>query len=132
MTRKIALTDSIPKRAMAITGRASKNVANKKNRNDALKAKLYTRLGVKILMAARNGSGPDPTKNLELHRILKEAASVKLPKENIERALKKASEKNTDDFSRGLYEILGHGGAAILVQSLTDNPNRSQSPRGRK
>lgn len=67
-------------RGLAITGRASKNVAAKKNRQDALRNKLFTRLGVRILMAARSGGGgPDPAKNVELARALKEAQAAKLP-----------------------------------------------------
>ena len=112
-------------RSLAITGRASKNVAVKKNRQDAMRNKLFTRLGVRILMAARSGGGPNPDKNVDLARALKEAQAAKLPKENVERAIAKAGEKNTEDFSAGLYEIFGHGSAAIIVETLTDNPTRA-------
>ncbi len=81
-------------RSFAVVGRKSKNVAAKKNKHDALRTKLFQRLGVKILMAAKKG-GAEPDKNIELARALKEAYSVSLPKENIERALKKATEVNT-------------------------------------
>ena len=108
---------------MAITGRASKNVALKKGKADALKSKLFARLGIKILMAARS-KGTDPSKNLDLARALREAASHKLPKENIERAIKKASDKATGDYTRGVYEIRV-AGAGILVTTLTDSPNRA-------
>lgn len=122
--RGVLVTSAGAVRGFAITGRASKNVANKKNKQDAAKSKLFTRLGVRILMAARAG-GPDATKNAELARALKEAVQVKLPKDNVERALKKAGEKDTSDFSKGLYEIQGHGGAALVVQTLTNNPTRA-------
>ena len=115
----------VVRRGMAITGRASKNVAAKKNKQDAAKSKLYTRLGVRILMAAKNGLGTDPGSNPELSKALKEAAAAKLPKENIERSLKKATEKSAEAYASGIYEVLGYGGSAIIVQTLTDNPNRA-------
>lgn len=110
-------------RQLAITGRASKNVALKKGKADAFKAKLYSRLGIKILMAAKN-KGSDPSKNLDLARALREAATHKLPKENVERALKKAADKATQDYSRGIYEVRSSG-CNILVWTLTDNANRA-------
>jgi YebC/PmpR family DNA-binding regulatory protein len=115
----------VVRRGLAITGRASKNVANKKNKQDAAKSKLYTRLGVRILMAAKNGLGADPGSNPELAKALKEATNSKLPKENIERSLKKATEKSAESWQSGVYEVLGYGGAGIIVQTLTDNPNRA-------
>ena len=81
-------------RTFAVVGRKSKNVAAKKNKQDAVRTKLFTRLGVKILLAAKRG-GTDPTSNIDLARALKEANSASLPKENIERALKKATDAAT-------------------------------------
>jgi transcriptional/translational regulatory protein YebC/TACO1 len=82
-------------------------------------------LGVKILMAAKKG-GVEPDKNIELARALKEAYSVSLPKENIERALKKATEVTSDEEYRpGDYEVFGVGGVGIIVRTLTDNTNRA-------
>jgi transcriptional/translational regulatory protein YebC/TACO1 len=112
------------KRNLAVTGRHSKNVAAKKNKLDAAKNKLYTRLGVKILMAAKAG-GADTSKNIELARVLREAHSIKLPKENIDRALKKATETSNADYEAGAYEVYGHGGVGIVVSTLTDNSNRA-------
>lgn len=110
-------------RNMAITGRHSKNVAAKKNKLDAMKNKLFTRLGVKILLAAKAG-GTDPNVNNELARALKEAQSIKLPKENIDRALKKATDTSADQYESGVYEVFGHGGVGVIVCTLTDNTNR--------
>lgn len=55
---------------------------------------------------------------------MKEAHAVKLPKDNIERALKKATEHSGEAFTLGLYEVFGHGGVGLVVAALTDNPNR--------
>ena len=115
----------IPFRGLAITGRASKNVAKRKNKLDSLKSKLNSRLTIKIIMAARNGNGQDAAHNLDLARALKEAHAHKLPKENIERALKKSKEKSAEDFKENVYEILGAGSAGIVVQTLSDNSNRA-------
>eukprot|EP01038_Epipyxis_sp_PR26KG_P010853 gene10853-14570_t len=111
-------------RGFAVTGRKSKNVANKKNKLDAIKNKLYQRLGVKILMAAKSG-GPDPSKNIELSRALKEAAAIKLPKENVDRALSKATDVSTVGYGSGVYEVFGHDGVGLIIQTLTDNSNRA-------
>lgn len=111
-------------REFAVTGRHSKNVAAKKNKLDAVRNKLYTRLGVKITLAAKAG-GADPLANLELSRALKEAHSVKLPKENIDRALKKAAENSTAVMESGVYEVFGHGGIGLVVTTLSDNSNRA-------
>ena len=69
-------------------------MAAKKNKQDDLRTKLFTRLGVKILLAAKRG-GTDATSNIDLARALKEANSASLPKENIDRALKKATDAAT-------------------------------------
>ena len=112
-------------RGLAVVGRKSKNVANKKNKLDAQRTKLFTRLGVKLLLAARRG-GVDPSKNVDLARSLKEAQSINLPKENIERALRKATETGTgDDYKPGDYEVFGYGGVGLVVRTLTDNTNRA-------
>ena len=90
-------------RQFAVVGRKSKNVAAKKNKQDALRTKLFQRLGVKILLTAKKG-GVDPDQNVELARALKEAHSVSLPKENIERALKKAADTGSssdDEYKPG-------------------------------
>ena len=101
--RLITHIHALSSRQFAVVGRKSKNVAAKKNKHDALRTKLFQRLGVKILMSAKKG-GADPDKNIELARALKEAYSVSLPKDNIERALKKATEVNNgsdDDYKPG-------------------------------
>lgn len=111
-------------RNLAVTGRHSKNVAAKKNKLDAERTKLYTRLGYKITIAAK-ASGADPGSNVDLARALKEAYGLKLPKENIDRALKKATDQSTDSYESGVYEVFGHGGVGLLVTTLSDNSNRA-------
>jgi YebC/PmpR family DNA-binding regulatory protein len=111
-------------RNFAVTGRHSKNVAAKKNKLDAVKSKMYTRLGNKILMAAKAG-GTDLNVNVALARILKEAHSVKLPKENIDRILSKANDQSTQNLEQGIYELFGHGGVGLVVKTLTDSSNRA-------
>ena len=110
-------------RSLAVTGRHSKNVAGKKNKLDAIKQKLYNRLAVKIFMAAKVGT--DPSTNKELSRALKEAKDNKLPKENIERAISKASGKEAIDITSGIYEVFGYASTGIIVVTLTDNNTRA-------
>lgn len=110
-------------RYLAVTGRHSKNVAAKKNKLDAARNKLYTRLGVRITMAAK--AGVDPNSNVELARALKEAHTMKLPKENIDRAIKKASDHSAVAMEHALYEVFGHAGVGIIVTAMTDNTNRT-------
>jgi transcriptional/translational regulatory protein YebC/TACO1 len=111
------------RRWMAVTGRKSKNVQGKKNKLDMQKKKLYARLGSRIIMAAKTG-GMDPTQNIELARALQVAKEVKLPKENIDRALAKAGDNTSDNIVHRVYEVFGHGGVGILVSALSDNTNR--------
>lgn len=110
-------------RLFAVTGRHSKNVENKKNKLDHMKLKICHRFSAKIFMAAKSG-GIDPTVNTNLQHILKDAQAHNVPKDTIERSLKKASESTTDDYSSVTYEIYGHGGIGLIVKSLTDNTNR--------
>ncbi|RYY78700.1 YebC/PmpR family DNA-binding transcriptional regulator [archaeon] len=74
---------------------------------------------------AAKAGGADPSINPELARILKEAHSIKLPKDNIDRALSKAKDTSTEAFTAGVYEVFGFGGAGLVVCSLTDNPTRA-------
>lgn len=117
---------SINKRNFAVTGRKSKNVADKKNKNDAKTSKLYSRLGIRILMAVRAG-GSDPSTNIELARALKEANTAKLPKDNIERAISRGTGANNEDsnYKNGVYEIFGMGGVGILCTTLTNSITRA-------
>jgi transcriptional/translational regulatory protein YebC/TACO1 len=118
---------NMSKRGLAITGRASKNAAPKKNKLDLMKTKLYARIGIKIVMAAKKEGGTDPKANKELAQALHTAHVNNLPKENIERALRRASEKAPEDYKSGVYEVFGHGGVGIIVTTLSDNSNRANN-----
>jgi YebC/PmpR family DNA-binding regulatory protein len=105
-------------------GRHAKNVAKKKGKLDLAKNKIFSRLSVKLTIAAKNG-GPDPSTNSELKRVLSEATSINLPKENIQKAIKKTTEQNQDDWIRGVYEVYGFGGVGCIISTLTNNSTRT-------
>jgi len=87
-------------------------------------AKTFTRIGREIIMAVKE-SGPDPDSNAKLRAIIQNAKAANMPKENIERAIKKASEKNIENFKEILLEGYAPNGIAILVETATDNNNRT-------
>ena len=87
-------------------------------------AKTFTRIGREIIIAVKE-SGPDPSSNSRLRAIIQNAKSANMPKENIERAIKKASEKSTDNFKEILLEGYAPPGIAILIEAATDNNNRT-------
>lgn len=87
-------------------------------------AKTFTRIGREIIMAVKE-SGPDPASNAKLRAIIQNAKSANMPKENIERAIKKASEKNIENYKEILLEGYAPNGIAILVEAATDNNNRT-------
>tara|TARA_S200000501_G_scaffold289193_1_gene273993 strand:+ start:30 stop:746 length:717 start_codon:yes stop_codon:yes gene_type:complete len=87
-------------------------------------AKTFTRIGKDIVMSVKEG-GPDPNNNSSLRAVIQNAKAVNMPKENIERAIKKASDKATENFKEVLFEGYGPHGIAILVETATDNNNRT-------
>jgi YebC/PmpR family DNA-binding regulatory protein len=104
-----------------------KNIMHRKGAQDAKKAKIFAKIAREILVAAKNGS-PDPTMNPRLRLALSDARTANMPKDNIERALKKAS--GDDDhahYEEICYEGYGPSGIAFMVETLTDNRNRSAS-----
>jgi YebC/PmpR family DNA-binding regulatory protein len=103
----------------------SANIAVRKGKQDAARAKLFSKLARYIMVAARNGGG-DPDTNLRLRYAIDKARSVSMPKDNIERAIKKGTgELGGENFEEVTYEGYGPGGVAILVETLTDNRNRT-------
>ncbi|AGM26313.1 hypothetical protein SSYRP_v1c07230 [Spiroplasma syrphidicola EA-1] len=90
----------------------------------AKKAVLYNRMAREIYLAAREGS-PDPTANLALRNAIDKAKSKQVPKDVIERAIKKASGNDNDNYQAIRYEGYGPGGSAIIVETLTNNVNRA-------
>ena len=101
------------------------NIKHKKGAEDARRGKVFTKVVKEIIVAARFGGG-DPSANPRLRTVLLKAKSVNLPKDNIERAIKKGiGELEGVDYEELSYEGYGPGGAAILLESLTDNKNRT-------
>ncbi len=89
-------------------------------------AKTFTRIGKDIVLAVKNG-GPDPDTNSKLRAIIQNAKAANMPKDNVDRAIKKASSNTKDnpDYKEMVYEGYGPHGVAILVECTTDNTNRS-------
>lgn len=87
-------------------------------------SKVFTKLGKEITMAAKAGGG-DPHTNPRLRLLIQNAKSENMPRENVDRAIKKATEKDTKDFKEVVYEGKGPHGVAILIETATDNPVRT-------
>src|SRR5919198_1873938 len=100
-------------------------IKHKKGAIDAKRGKLWSKLSRAIIIAARHGGG-DPTMNLKLRYAIDKARSVSMPKDNIERAIKRGTgELEGQTFEEITYEGYGPGGVAVLVDVLTDNRNRT-------
>jgi len=106
-------------------GRAAAVRAATKGKTDAKKAKTNALFGKKIIMAVKQGGSPDPNANRMLGDLIKQAKAANVPVDNINRAVKKASEANTGDFSESTFEAYGFGGASFVISVLTDNNNRA-------
>lgn len=87
-------------------------------------ARVFTRIGKDITLAVKNGTA-DPATNSRLRAVLQNARAANMPKENIERAIKRATSKDQEDYKEMVYEGYGPHGIAILVESTTDNPTRT-------
>ena len=87
-------------------------------------SKTFTRIGRELIISVKE-SGPDPSSNSRLRAIIQNAKAANMPKENIERAIKKASEKSSENFKEILLEGYAPHGIAILVEAATDNNNRT-------
>ncbi len=87
-------------------------------------AKEFSKAGRQITIAVKEG-GPDPDTNIKLKRAIQNAKGVQMPKDRIEAAIKKASDKDTSDFKEVIYEGMGPHGIAIVVETATDNPVRT-------
>ncbi|MCL2056852.1 MAG: YebC/PmpR family DNA-binding transcriptional regulator [Oscillospiraceae bacterium] len=100
------------------------NIKRKKGKTDAQKAKIFTKVGREISVAVREG-GANPDANSKLRDLIAKAKSLNVPNENIERTIKKAGDSDRDNYEFIMYEGYGPGGVALLVESLTDNRNRT-------
>ena len=102
------------------------NIKHKKERNDAAKGKIFTVIGREIAVAVKEGGSGDPNVNSRLKDVIAKAKQNNVPNDNIERIIKKASgEGNSDNFEVLTYEGYGPNGVAIIVDTLTDNKNRT-------
>lgn len=102
------------------------NIRAKKEKNDAARGKIFTRLGKEIVVAVKEG-GPDLNNNSKLKQVVAKAKSCNMPGDTIERAIKKAASGSEADLETILYEGYGPNGTAIIVEALTDNRNRAAS-----
>lgn len=103
---------------------AFKNIMHKKGRADAARAKLFAKLGREITVAAKMGT-PDPAMNPRLRLAVQAARAENMPKDNIERAIKKAAGGDADTYEAIRYEGYAPGGVAVIAEALTDNRNRT-------
>jgi YebC/PmpR family DNA-binding regulatory protein len=102
------------------------NIQHRKGRQDAARSKLFSKLSKEITVAAKMGD-PDPDKNPRLRLAVKEAKANSMPKDNIDRAIKKALGGEGESYDEVRYEGYGPNGIAIIVEALTDNRNRTAS-----
>jgi len=101
-----------------------KNIMHRKGRQDKLRSKLFSKLGREITVAAKMGM-PDPNFNPRLRAAILAARAENMPKDNIERAIKKSQSGDSENYDEVRYEGYGPGGVAIIVEALTDNRNRT-------
>jgi YebC/PmpR family DNA-binding regulatory protein len=103
-----------------------KNIMHRKGRQDAMKSKLFSKLAREITVSAKLGT-PDPAMNARLRAAVLAARAENMPKDNIDRAIKKAIGNEADNYEEIRYEGYGPGGVAVIVEALTDNRNRTAS-----
>ena len=101
-----------------------KNIMHKKGKQDAIRSKLFSKLAREITVAAKLGL-PDPNMNARLRAAILAARAENMPKDNIDRAIKKASSADTENYDEVRYEGYAPGGVAVIVEALTDNRNRT-------
>ncbi len=101
-------------------------IKNKKAKNDGARAKIFTKIGRELIVAVKEGGSADPNVNSKLKDCIAKAKANNVPNENIERIIKKAAgEGDTSKYESITYEGYGPGGIAVIVETLTDNRNRT-------
>ncbi len=102
-------------------------IRRKKEANDSKKGAIFTKIAREIAIAVREGGGGDPDNNIRLRMVLDNARSMGMPKDNIERAIKRGTgeDKDADEIVQVVYEGYGPNGVAMMIDVLTDNRNRS-------
>jgi YebC/PmpR family DNA-binding regulatory protein len=103
-----------------------KNIMHRKGKQDAVRAKMFSKLGREITVAAKMGT-PDPAMNPRLRMAVLAARAENMPKDNIERAIKKAAGGDAENYDEVRYEGRGPGGTMLIVEALTDNRNRTSA-----
>lgn len=102
------------------------NIKRKKEKTDGARAKVFTKIGRELAVAVKEGGGPDPTSNSRLRDCIAKAKAANVPNDNIERIVKKAAGDGDDTkYETITYEGYGPNGVAVIVESLTDNRNRT-------
>ena len=100
------------------------NIKRKKEKTDAQKAKVFTKIGREMAVVIREG-GADPGSNSKLRDLIAKAKSLNVPNDNINRIIKRAEGGEKDNYEEILYEGYGPSGVAVMVETLTDNRNRT-------
>ncbi|MBO5845243.1 MAG: YebC/PmpR family DNA-binding transcriptional regulator [Clostridia bacterium] len=100
------------------------NIKHKKEKTDAQKAKIFTKIGKEISIAVKEG-GSDPNSNSKLRDLIQKAKSNNVPNDNIDRIIKKAQGSTSEDYEEIVYEGYGPAGIAVIVETTTDNRNRT-------
>ncbi|MBU4530780.1 MAG: YebC/PmpR family DNA-binding transcriptional regulator [Hoeflea sp.] len=103
-----------------------KNIMHRKGRQDAVRSKMFSKLAREITVAAKMGA-PDPSMNARLRLVVQNAKAQSMPKDNIQRAINKATGADSENYEEVRYEGYGPGGVAVIVEALTDNRNRTAS-----
>ena len=103
-----------------------KNIMHKKEKTDAQRAKIFTKIGKEMAVAVKEG-GPDPVANSKLAALIAKAKANNVPNDNIDRIIKKASAADSADYEEIVYEGYGPCGVAVIVETTTDNRNRTAS-----
>ena len=102
------------------------NIKHKKEKTDAQRAKVFTKIGKEIAMAVKAG-GPDPNANSKLRDLISKAKSLNVPNDNIDRIIKKAASSDAENYESIYYEGYGPSGIAVIVECATDNRNRTSA-----
>ena len=100
------------------------NIKHKKEKTDAQRAKVFTKIGKEITIAVKEGGG-DPNSNSKLRDLIQKAKANNVPNDNIERTIKKALGSSGENYEEVVYEGYGPGGVAVIVETTTDNRNRT-------
>lgn len=104
------------------------NIKHKKEKNDAVKGKIFTKIGRELAVAVKEGGGADPANNSRLRDMIAKAKANNMPNDNIDRSIKKAAgDASSSNYEHVTYEGYGPNGTAIIVDALTDNKNRTAS-----